>query len=48
MKAHLIKFESEKELAQAALRLGASDASLRFFEARRETLQIYVTGVPSP
>ena len=48
MKAHLIKLESEKELAQAALRLGASEASLRFFEARRETLQIYVTDVPSP
>ena len=48
MKAHLIKFGSEKELAQAALRLGASEASLRFFEARRETLQIYVTDVPSP
>ena len=48
MKAHLIKLGSEKELAQAALRLGASEASLRFFEARRETLQIYVTDVPSP
>ena len=48
MKAHLIKFGSEKELAQAALRLGASEASLRFFEARREMLQIYVTDVPSP
>lgn len=48
MKAHLIKFESEKELAESALRLGASEASLRFFEARRETLQIYVRDVPSP
>lgn len=48
MKAHLIKFESGKELAESALRLGASEASLRFFEARRETLQIYVRDVPSP
>ncbi len=48
MKAHLIKFESEKELAQSVLRLGASEASLRFFDARRETLQIYVRNVPSP
>lgn len=48
MKAHLIKFENRRELAQAALRLGASEASLRFFEARREILQIYVTDVPSP
>lgn len=48
MKAHLIKFESEKELAQSVLRLGASEASLRFFAARRETLQIYVRDVPSP
>ena len=35
MKAHLIKFESEKELAQAALRLGASEASLRFIDSLR-------------
>lgn len=48
MKAHLIKFESEKELAESVLRLGASEASLRFFAARRETLQIYVRDVPSP
>lgn len=48
MKAHLIKFESEKELAQSVLRLGASEASLRFFAARREMLQIYVRDVPSP
>lgn len=48
MKAHLIKFESKKELAQSVLRLGASEASLRFFDARRETLQIYVRNVPSP
>ena len=44
----MVRSESEKELARAALRLGASEASLRFFEARREALQIYVTDVPSP
>lgn len=48
MKAHLIKFTGEKELAEAVLRLGGSEASLRFFEARRETLQLYVRDVPSP
>lgn len=48
MKAHLIKFSDSEELARALSRVGASDASLPFFEARRETLQIYVTDVPSP
>ena len=48
MKAHLIKFGSGRELAEAARRLGTSEASLHFFEARREMLQIYVTDVPSP
>ncbi len=48
MKAHIIKLGSERELAEAALRLGCSEASLRFFEARREMLQICVTEVPSP
>ncbi len=48
MRAHFIKFASAEELAQAATHVGCSDASLRFFEARRETVQIYVTGVPAP
>ncbi len=48
MKAHLIKFADKRELAEAARRIGCSEASLRFFEAHREALQLYVKDVPSP
>lgn len=48
MEAHLIKFKDEKELAAAAAKVGCNADSLRFFEGRRDTVQIYLREVPAP
>lgn len=48
MKAHLIKFADEAELARAIEGIGCNMKSLPFFEAKREMLQIYLRDVPSP
>ena len=48
MQAHLIRLGDKKELEQAAVKIGCGEGSLSYFDARREMLQIYVTGAPSP
>ena len=47
MRPYLVRFEGAAELAQALLRIGASPESLHFFEARRESVQIYIEDVPA-
>lgn len=48
MRAHLIKFHSAAELAGAVAHVGSYPQSLKYFENRREMVQICVTDVPSP
>ncbi|MBQ9881867.1 MAG: dihydropteroate synthase [Synergistes sp.] len=48
MQAHLLRLGDRTELEQALARTGCSAGALEYFAARREMLQIYVTGVPSP
>ncbi len=48
MTAHLIRYGDKNELAAALLKAGVSAESLPYFENRRETVQIYLTGVPAP
>ncbi len=48
MQAHLIKYENPAEMADALLKAGCSAESLRYFENRRDTVQVYFTDIPSP
>lgn len=48
MQAHLIRLGDRTELEQALAKTGCSPEALEYFAARREMLQIYVAGVPSP
>lgn len=48
MQAHLLRLGDRTELGQALAGIGCSPEAAEYFAARREMLQIYVTGVPSP
>lgn len=48
MRAHLLRLGDRTELEQAIAKTGCSPEAAEYFAARREMLQIYVAGVPSP